>query len=52
MVIPAVVRQLNAVTRTRQIDREDLTDRRRRTVGHHQHPIREQDRFINVVGDR
>ncbi len=51
MVIPAVVRQLNAVARTRQIDREDLADRRRRTVGHHQHPIREQHRFINVVGD-
>ena len=32
MVIPAVVRQLNAVARTRQIDREDLADRRRRTV--------------------
>ena len=41
VVVAAVVRQLNPVARTRQINAQDLSDGRRRAVGHHQHAIGE-----------
>ncbi len=51
-VIIGGVEQRLAGARTRQVDIGELADARLRTVGHHHHPVGEQDRFVDVVGDQ
>ena len=42
--------QLDAVARPLEVDAQDLADRRRRAVGHHDDAVGEQHRFVDVVG--